>query len=229
MTWGYYLLIFPNSLPQNEFILRCILFKWTHFVNHFTVLHKSIVEMAIRRAAAKILLLKCWAPPNNPLSHSKTSSIWFLDHCGAGSVMVGTSDLSAAVLRAPPPARPRHTWLNLFPPQRMWSYQQKNKPACYQSEPVWGFSTIAMTLNQTEAQDTDAFLDAWGEYVRLLINVFNWAELLGVKSKRVVGGKSESSMQSDVLEDVDGDYSQGCCNGCQAIQVAFFYSQWVMW
>lgn len=176
------------------FIWRCILFRWTPFVKHFTVLHQSIVEMAIRCAAVKSLLLRGCAPPNNPLTHSKTSSIWFLDHCRAGSVMDGTSDLSAAVLCAPPPARPWHTWQNFLLPQRMWSYQQKNKPACYQSEPEWGFQTIAMSLNQSEVQDADAFLDACGEYLCLLINVFNWTELLWGKSKRVVGGKSESSM-----------------------------------
>lgn len=87
------------------------------FVNLFLILSlfiaflkKRHMEMVIRCAAAvKSLLLKCCAPPNNPVSHSKTSSIWFLDHRGAGSVMVGTSDLSAAVLCAPSPTRPWHT------------------------------------------------------------------------------------------------------------------------
>lgn len=39
-------------------------------------------------------------PPHS--LHSRTSSIWFLDHQPTGSVMVGTSDLSADVLFAHP-------------------------------------------------------------------------------------------------------------------------------
>lgn len=137
----YFLTLYLNMINW-YFIFRCILFRWTYLVKHFILLHKCIVRMVIRCAAVKSLLLKCCAPPNNPLSHSKTSSIWFLDHCGAGSVMVGTSDLSAAMLCAPPPARPWHTWQNSLLPRRMWSHQQKNKPACYHSEPERDFPTI---------------------------------------------------------------------------------------
>lgn len=180
------------------FILWHVDFRQTHvfLLCFLTVLYKSIIDvsnMAIRCAAVKSLLLKCCAPPNNPVSfqdllHLVFRSPWSRECHGWYIGPVSSRALCTS------PARPRHTWQNFLLPQRMWSQQQKNKPACYQSETSPGFLTLATLLNYTEVQDTDAFLDACGEYLSLLINVLNCTELLWGKSRRVVGGKSESSM-----------------------------------
>lgn len=129
-------------------------------------------------------LLKRCAPPNSPVSHSKTSSIWFLDHCGTGSVMVGTSDLSAAVVFAPPP---HHT----TPDKTSYCHRgcdhiNKNKPVYHQREPGGEFTIIPTTANSLKSELQMLSVRVYREYLCLLINVFNHS--LSSMRKLSVGG-----------------------------------------
>lgn len=90
--------------------------------------------MIIRCPVVKSPLLKCCtATPNIPVSHSQPSSIWFLDYWRTGSVMVGTSDLSAAMLFAPPPNH-HGTPDKTSNCHIGCDHINKNKPVCYQGE-----------------------------------------------------------------------------------------------
>lgn len=103
--------------------------------------------MIIRCPVVKSPLLKCCtATPNIPVSHSQPSSIWFLDYWRTGSVMVGTSDLSAAMLFAPPPHH------HGTPDKTSYchigcDHINKNKPVCYQGELEEDFAIILHNSN----------------------------------------------------------------------------------